>query len=166
MKVVLISDTHGYLDPAIESYARRADEIWHAGDIGSPDVMDGLREWAPVRTVFGNIDDHLLRTEHPEYWVEEFFGHRFLMIHIAGPVGRYNPKVRNLIREHRPGFLICGHSHILKVVYDHKFDFLYVNPGAVGHHGFHQMRTLITFEIGEKVYNMNAVELGRRGFNL
>lgn len=163
MKVLLISDTHGFLDPEIEPYAKEADEIWHAGDIGSSDLIPRLEEWAPVRTVYGNIDEYDLRVQYPEYWVEDFHGHRFMMIHIAGPVGRYNARVRELIREYRPSFLVCGHSHILKVQFDKRFDLLYINPGALGHHGFHQIRTMITFEIGEKVHQMKAIELGRRG---
>jgi putative phosphoesterase len=164
LKIGLLSDTHGYFDDSIFDAIRDVDEIWHAGDIGSLHVMDRLKEIAPVRAVFGNIDDHRVRTEWPEYVFIEENGIRFLMIHIAGRLGTYNPRVRELIAEYQPGFLICGHSHILKVQYDNRFNLLYVNPGAVGQHGFHVVRTLITFEISAgKVTEMKAVELGRRG---
>lgn len=164
MKIGLLSDTHNYLDDSILDALNGVDEIWHAGDIGSLRIADQLKLAAPLRVVYGNIDDHQVRTEWPEYEVIDIDGNRFLMIHIAGRVGSYNPRVRALIKEFQPGFLICGHSHILKVQFDKRFNLLYVNPGAVGQHGFHVVRTLITFDILEgKVTNMKAVELGRRG---
>jgi len=164
LKIGLLSDTHGYLDDSILEALKDVDEIWHAGDVGSLHVTDQLAQLAPVRAVYGNIDDYQVRMEWPEYVFLEVDGIRFLMIHIAGRLSTYNPRVRELIAEYQPGFLICGHSHILKVQYDNRFNLLYVNPGAVGQHGFHLVRTLITFEILKgKVTNMNAVELGRRG---
>lgn len=164
MKIALLSDSHGYLDKGILKALEGADEIWHAGDIGSLNVADRLSEMAPFRAVYGNIDDHRIRTEWPEYEVIEMEGIRFLMIHIAGRLGSYNPLVRELIKEYQPEFLICGHSHILKVQFDKRFNLLYINPGAVGQHGFHVVRTLITFEIRNgKVTEMKAIELGRRG---
>lgn len=145
-------------------YLEEADEIWHAGDIGNIKVLDRLQETGTVWAVYGNIDDAAVRSECPEYLVRDFGEKRILMIHIAGPLGRYNPHVRELIATHRPDILICGHSHILKVQFDQRFQLLYVNPGATGHHGFHLMRTMITFEIGETgLKNMQAIELGRRG---
>ncbi len=163
MKIGLISDTHSYLDKATIGALKGTDEIWHAGDIGSPEVTDQLKEVAPVRAVYGNIDNHLIRSEWPEHVFHEVDGLRFLMAHIAGRPGSYNPKIRGWISTYQPGFLICGHSHILKVQFDHRFNLLYINPGAVGLQGFHIMRTLITFDILDgKVTNMQAVELGRR----
>lgn len=164
MKIGLISDTHSFIGDDTLDALTDVDEIWHAGDIGSIHITDQLQEYAPVRAVYGNIDNHQIRTEWPEYIFHEVDGNRFLMIHIAGRTGSYNPLVRELITQYHPRFLICGHSHILKVQFDKRFDLLYVNPGAVGHHGFHLKRTLITFEILEgRVTNMQAVELGKRG---
>lgn len=164
MKIGLISDTHNYLDSSITTALEGVNEIWHAGDIGSLAITDRLAEIAPVRAVYGNIDNHLVRSEWPEYLYHEIDSNRFLMIHIAGRIGNYNPRVRELIAQFRPTFLICGHSHILKVQFDKRFDLLYINPGAVGQHGFHLMRTLIIFEIQDGIVtHMNAVELGRRG---
>lgn len=164
MKIGLISDTHGFLDDSTLQALSDSDEIWHAGDIGSLDVTDRLQKLAPVRAIYGNIDNHQVRSEWPEYMIHDLGGNRFLMIHIAGRVGSYNPRVRELIARYEPDFLICGHSHILKVQFDKRFDLLYINPGAVGQHGFHLVRTLINFEIKDGIVtNMNAVEIGRRG---
>ena len=117
-KVLLLSDTHGHLDDTILKYAKQADEIWHAGDIGSLEVSDTLKALKPLRAVFGNIDDHTLQQEFPEH-------NRFLcegvdvwITHIGGYPPKYNPRTRNEIRNNPPQLFICGHSHILKVIHD------------------------------------------------
>jgi len=164
VKIGLISDTHGFLDDKAMLALKDVDEIWHAGDIGSLEITDKLKEIAPVRAVYGNIDNHIVRSEWPEYTVQDCDGNRFLMIHIANRLGSYNPRVRELISNYNPDFLICGHSHILKVQFDRRFDLLYINPGAAGQFGFHMVRTLITFEIRDGIVtDMKAVELGPRG---
>jgi predicted phosphodiesterase len=70
-----------------------------------------------------------------------------LMTHIAGYPGKYNPRAKKLIQQHRPAIVVCGHSHILKVIYDQQFKHLHINPGAAGNHGWHQVMTIIRFEI-------------------
>ena len=57
-RIGLISDTHGFLDSRFVSHLKSCDEIWHAGDIGSQEVAEGLKEIAPLKAVFGNIDNH------------------------------------------------------------------------------------------------------------
>lgn len=164
MKIGLLSDTHGYMDDTILKHLADSNEIWHAGDIGDRSVIEALEEIAPVKAVYGNIDGGDLRKEHPETQRFEIDGLRILMIHIAGPPGKYYPNVRQLIEENKPDVFICGHSHILKVQFYNKFKLLHVNPGAAGNHGFHKVRTLIRFEISDgKPRNMEVVELARRG---
>lgn len=164
-EIVLISDTHSYLDPSIREYIEAADEIWHAGDIGSPQLIDDLLSWNKnFKAVYGNIDGHEVRAEYPLYQIMEYGKHKIIMIHIAGSIGRYNEKTRALIAEHKPTLLICGHSHILKVKKDPKFNLLYMNPGACGHHGFHKFRTILQFQLTkDKLQKLNLIELGKRG---
>ena len=162
-KVLLLSDTHGHLDDTILKYAKQADEIWHAGDIGSLEVSDTLKALKPLRAVFGNIDDHTLQQEFPEH-------NRFLcegvdvwITHIGGYPPKYNPRTRNEIRNNPPQLFICGHSHILKVIHDKTLDVLHMNPGACGKHGFHQVRTMLRFSIdGKKIQDLEVIELGKR----
>lgn len=163
--IVVMSDTHSYLDPGMKEYISTADEIWHAGDIGNITTLDLLKSWNPnIHAVYGNIDGHEVRTECEEYKLLRYGKHTILMIHIAGTLGKYNQKTRMLIKEHRPTILICGHSHILKVKKDTTFGLLYMNPGACGHHGFHLVRTLLKFQLHpEKLSDLNVIELGRRG---
>jgi hypothetical protein len=165
MRIVLLSDTHGYLDPAVFGYLASCDEVWHAGDLGDAAVLHQLQQYKPVRAVFGNIDDHALQQQLPEDIHWECQGLRIWMTHIGGAPPHYNPRVRKILQQQPPHVFICGHSHILRVKRDANFqNMLYVNPGAAGNHGFHTIKTLLRFEIAAgRLQNMEAVELGRRG---
>lgn len=163
-RIALLSDTHGYHDERIAHYVSSCDEIWHAGDIGTPAVSDALAELKPFRAVFGNIDGHELRRMHP---IEQHFqmeGFTVWMTHIVGRPGSYSKGIPELIRQRKPDILICGHSHILKVARDPAYNLLYINPGAAGIHGFHKMRTLLRFTLDNaQIKDMEVVELGLRG---
>ena len=162
-KILLLSDTHGHMDDAIIKYAQQADEIWHVGDIGNLEVTDKLKTIKPVRGVHGNIDDAIIQREFPEH--QRFFceGVDVWITHIGGYPNKYNVRVRDEIRKNPPKLFICGHSHILKVMYDKKLDLLHMNPGACGKHGFHQVRTMLRFQIDNiNITNLEAIELGKR----
>lgn len=163
-KILLLSDTHGHLDQKIIKYINGADEVWHAGDIGTNVVADGISSFKPFKGVYGNVDGHELRSQFPENQIFRCEGVKVLMTHIGGYPGRYNARVKKLILEEKPQLYICGHSHILKVVQDRKNNLLHMNPGACGVHGFHQIRTLLRFELNQgKIEKLEAVELGQRG---
>lgn len=162
-KILLLSDTHSYIDEAILKYVRQADEVWHAGDIGNLTVTDVLKAEKPLRAVYGNIDDDKARMEFPLH--NRFFceGVDVWITHIGGYPGKYSPAIREKINKNPPKLFICGHSHILKVQFDKKLGLLHMNPGAVGKHGFHQVRTMLRFEIdGDKIKNLEIVEIEKR----
>jgi len=162
-KILLLSDTHGHMDDSILKYAAQADEIWHAGDIGNLALTDKLKALKPLRAVFGNIDDPMTQSEFPEH--NRFFceGVDVWITHIGGYPNRYNARVRDEIKKNPPKLFICGHSHILKVMNDKKLNLLYMNPGACGKHGFHQVRTMLRFVIdGKNISNLEVIELGKR----
>ena len=166
-KILLLSDTHGHIDERILKYAQEADEIWHAGDIGDLRVTDTLAKIRPLRTVYGNIDGNIAKVSFPENNIFTLEGVKFLMTHIGGPAGKYTPRVRELLNQEQPNVFICGHSHILKVMNIKGRDMMHLNPGAAGIHGFHQIRTMLRFEIAQgKLQNMEVVELGLRGKSL
>lgn len=162
-KILLLSDTHGYVDEAILKYVKLADEVWHAGDIGDLKVTDAIKSLKPIRGVYGNIDDTKIRQEFPEH-------NRFMcedvevwMTHIGGYPGAYNNRVRNDIKINPPKLFISGHSHILKVMPDKKLGLIHMNPGAVGKHGFHKVRTMLRFTIdGGKIDNLEVIEFEKR----
>lgn len=158
-----MSDTHSYLDPAVFDFFAKCDEIWHAGDFGNIEVVDKLSEFKPFRGVYGNIDAAQIRRQYPRDLIFECEGVSVLMTHIGGYPGKYNTRLRDLLLEHQPDLYICGHSHILKVIYDKKYQLLHMNPGACGYEGFHKVRTLLRFDIHEgRVQNAEVIELGPR----
>lgn len=162
-RIGLLSDTHSYLDKSILKHFETCNEIWHAGDIGDVKVLDQLKEFKPTKAVFGNIDGQTIRKECPLH-------NRFMcedvdvwITHIGGYPKRYAPQIREEIIKKPPNLFICGHSHILKVMYDKKLSILHMNPGAAGKHGFHQVRTLLRFTIdGHEIKDLEVVELGKR----
>jgi putative phosphoesterase len=163
-KILLLSDTHSHIDAAILKYVVQADEVWHAGDIGQLAVTDEIRKLRPLRAVYGNIDDAIIQQEFP-------LNQRFLcekvdvmMTHIGGYPPKYNSRTRKEIKRHPPKLFICGHSHILKVMWDKNLGILHMNPGACGKHGFHQIRTMLRFVIdGAEIKDLEIIELGKRG---
>ena len=160
-KILLLSDTHSHIDATILKYVKLADEVWHAGDIGDLKVTDTIKILKPLRAVFGNIDNHEARLEFPLN--NRFFceGVEVLITHIGGYPGKYSPAIREEITKNPPKLFICGHSHILKVMFDKKLNCLHMNPGAAGISGFHQKRTMLRFEIdGDKIQSLEIIEIG------
>ena len=163
-KIGLISDTHNYLDPKIEKYFKDCDEIWHVGDVGTINVIDGLLKIVPtVRGVYGNIDGQDIRGYFPKNLRFKCEDVDVCMTHIGGYPNRYSLDVRDKIKKNPPKLFISGHSHILKVMFDKKLNLLHINPGAAGKHGFHKVKTIVRFTIDkENIKDLEVIELGER----
>ena len=163
MKLIgLISDTHGFLDSRFIYHLKNCDGIWQAGDIGSQEVAEKLKEIAPLKAVFGNIDNHKIRLEFPENL--RFMCERVdvFITHIGGYPGRYDKRVKEQLQSNSPTLFICGHSHILKVMNDKKLGILHMNPGAAGNSGLHKVKTMLRFKIdGKNISDLEVVELER-----
>ena len=159
----LISDTHGVFSPEFRTFLEPVDQIWHAGDFGGGLALtEEMAAFKPLMGVAGNCDNHELRFIHPMHRFFECEGLKILMIHIGGYPGRYDVRARKLIDELHPDVLVCGHSHILKVVRDPKRDMLVINPGAAGIQGFHLVRTALRFRIDAgRIHDMEVFELDR-----
>lgn len=161
-QIVLLSDTHHTLDERFFPHFKNADEIWHAGDIGSLEITDTLKEYASIRVVYGNIDDKTIRTEFKANLYFKCEKVNVMMTHIGGYPGRYNKKILPIIEHSNPDLFICGHSHILKVMYDKKNQLLHMNPGAIGDYGIHKVKTILCFTIeGKEIKNLRVVEFPR-----
>lgn len=161
-KILLISDTHGYIDDRIIQYAKESDETWHAGDIGELKVVDELKKVTTLRAVHGNIDNSKIRAEYAENLRFKIEDMKIWITHIGGYRNKYNQRIRQEIYNDPPDIFICGHSHILKVINDNKLNLLHINPGAIGKHGFHHVRTMIRFEIiKSKIQNLEVIEFKR-----
>lgn len=161
-KISLLSDTHSVLDERFIPHLKDSDEIWHAGDIGSLVIYDKLNEISKVKAVYGNIDNHQIRITLAS---EVFFkceGLNIYMTHIGGYPGKYSKAVKEKIKKTKPDIFICGHSHILKVMNDKINNLLFINPGAAGNHGIHQVKTIVQFIINEKkISDLKIIELKR-----
>jgi len=161
-RIGLISDTHGSIHPRVFSFFKDCDEIWHAGDIGNIEVLDRLKEFKPVRAVYGNIDGGNLRISCKEYELFTIESVRVIIMHIGGYPGRYSALGKKLIIEHKPKLFISGHSHILKVIPDNKNKLLHINPGAAGNSGQHQVITFVRFIVDTgKVIELEIFEVPR-----
>ena len=162
-KILLLSDTHGHLDDKIIKYVNQADEVWHAGDIGKEEIINYLTELKPLKAVFGNIDDKKIRLITKEFLYFNYEKNKILITHIAGYPGKYNKNVNRLISIYKPNILVCGHSHILKVMYYKKNKHLHLNPGAAGISGFHNIRTMLRFKLdSDKIKELEVIELVNR----
>lgn len=164
MKVLLLSDTHGFINDTILQHCKQADEVWHAGDFGTMKVAEEIQKIKTLRGVWGNIDGRDVRTEFPldNRFVAD--GLHVFMTHIGGYPGRYETRIKKILNQNSPQLFICGHSHILKVMFDKQYNMLTMNPGAAGISGFHLIRTMIRFEINNgKILKPEVIELGLRG---
>ncbi|TVZ55802.1 hypothetical protein OD91_1069 [Lutibacter sp. Hel_I_33_5] len=163
-KILLLSDTHSFIDDQILKFVKQADEVWHAGDIGDLKVTDTIKKLKPLRAVYGNIDGADARSEFP---LDNKFDLECVSVwitHIGGYPNKYNPRVREALQKESPKLFICGHSHILKVQFDKKLNLLHINPGAAGNHGFHKVRTMVRFTIDKgEIKNLEVIELATRG---
>lgn len=160
MKIGLLSDTHGYLDSRVEDFFSECDEVWHCGDIGNAHITDRLAGNFNLRAVYGNIDGGELRMMFPEVLVFDCDGVKTVMTHIGGYPGHYDPRIREVLYRENPHLFVCGHSHILKVMYDKKLQCLHINPGAAGRYGFHKMRTVVRFVIEKgNIKELEVLEL-------
>lgn len=161
-KILLISDTHGYIGDEILKHVNWSDEVWHAGDIGSLEVTDTIKNYKPLRAVHGNIDDTNIKAEFPlnqRFTVE---GVEVWMRHIGGYPNRYSKNIFDEINKNPPDLFICGHSHILRVIKDEKLNLLHMNPGAIGIKGFHKVRTMLRFNISNgNINNLEVIEYRR-----
>jgi uncharacterized protein len=159
----LISDTHGTLDEAILKFLQVTDQVWHAGDIGNLETADKLAAMKPLRAVYGNIDGHELRRVYPEtlrFKVEEV---EVWMTHIGGYPGHYEKGLRKMLEQPAPAILVCGHSHILRVMNDKRYKLLFINPGAAGRSGFHLVQTAVRFSIsGTRIHDLEVFEKPRK----
>ena len=162
-KILLLSDSHSFIDERILDYGRQADEIWHCGDFGNLEVVEQLEKIKPLRGVYGNIDGTEIRKIFPEVLRFKCEDVEVLMIHIGGYPGRYSPLAKKEIEAQPPKLFISGHSHILKAMFDQKNNLLHLNPGAMGKTGWHQMRTMMRFEINkDQIENLEVIELGKK----
>jgi putative phosphoesterase len=162
MKIGLISDTHGWIHPRLFELFAGCDEIWHAGDIGNIGTADSLSAFKPLRAVYGNIDNNLVRVVYPETLRFKIDEVDVWMTHIGGFPGKYDMAVKPGIFTNPPGLFISGHSHILKIIFDQKLNLLHINPGAAGNYGLQKVCTAVRFAVeGKEIKELEIWEFQR-----
>lgn len=161
-RILLLSDTHGYMDENILKYVKTVDQVWHAGDIGDFNVTRAIEEIRPLKSVYGNIDDYKIRATYPEHQRFSLEGLDIWITHIGGYPGRYDRRVKPEIFNNTPDIFISGHSHILKVMRDQELNLMHLNPGAIGKHGLHKVRTMLRFNLDKgEIKDMEVIEFKR-----
>jgi putative phosphoesterase len=153
MKLGVISDTHGFVDPNIFSLFKDVDHILHGGDIGSNMALVQLENIAPITAVLGNVDAGmpLKLTE-----IVELAGRKFLLHHIVDP---RNPAsdLRETISRARPDVVVFGHTH--KPFSETIDNVLFLNPGYAGKQRFNLPRTLACLYIEDGRMRVEYVPL-------
>ncbi|WP_315765507.1 MULTISPECIES: metallophosphoesterase family protein [unclassified Bradyrhizobium] len=138
-KVGIISDTHGLLRPEAVQRLAGVDHIIHAGDIGRPEVLDGLRRIAPVTAIRGNVDDGAWAKEYPETATVRLEGRSLYVLHDVNALS-LDPAALGI------DAVISGHSHKVRV--ETIDGILYLNPGSAGPRRFRLPITLATLDLG------------------
>ncbi len=159
-RIGVLSDTHGTLPPQVFTFFKDCDQLWHAGDIG-PGVLEQLQAFKPTRAVWGNCDSFALHYELEEQLFFECEGQRVLMTHIGGYPDHYPYQLRRTLELASPDIFVCGHSHILRVMYDKDYNMLCINPGAAGRQGFHKVATLVRFVLDPTPGQLEIMEYPR-----
>lgn len=161
-KIGVMSDTHGYLPKEVYEFFKNVDIIFHAGDIGSEEVLDELQAFKKTIAVYGNIDDFGIIARTKKIETIEIEGFKIMITHIGGYPNKYERGIKELIEIQRPNIFISGHSHILKVMHDEVFNLLHINPGACGRNGIHKVSTLVRFDLeNKKPSNLEVLEYSK-----
>jgi putative phosphoesterase len=159
MKIGIISDTHGFIHPKIFDFFAECDEVWHAGDMVSTDILDQLSAITKIRAVYGNCDGWEVFEKYKEIEVFECEEHTVFLKHIVGNPKNYNSDVLQLIKKAKPSIVVAGHSHILQIINDAQNGWLFMNPGGGGKFGPHTRITFIRFDIkGTDISNVEVFD--------
>ena len=130
MKVGVISDTHGSINPAAFDHFNDVELILHAGDIGSPDIITELETCAPVTAVIGNTDGFSFAGRYAEREIIYIKGKKVYLTHAVINGNRRIPSVMEDILTCAPDIVIFGHTH-KQHAYEDKGVFFF-NPGSAG----------------------------------
>ena len=147
MNIAILSDTHGLLRPEVVEYLKTADAILHAGDINRPEIVDQLRQYAPLHIVRGNNDKEW--AEHiPHHLTVTLGGVSFYMVHTKKEVPADLPGINAVV---------FGHSH--KYFQEEKDGLLWLNPGSCGPRRFHQEITMMMAEVENGTLRVEKVTI-------
>jgi putative phosphoesterase len=147
----VISDTHGLLRPEAVDALRGCDRILHAGDVGSPDVLEQLGRIAPVVAVRGNVDTGSWALALPRTATLEIDGCLIHMLHILSDLDLAPPPAG-------VSAIVSGHSH--KASIEVRDGILYLNPGSAGPRRFHLPVTVSRMSVTDGRLSARIIEIG------
>jgi putative phosphoesterase len=150
MLIGVISDTHGLLRPEALVALAEAEQILHAGDVGNPEILDALREIAPVTAIRGNVDVHGDCALLPATEAVEFGGRLFYMVHSVRDLD-IDPVAAHV------NVVVSGHSH--KPGIEWKKGVMYLNPGSAGPRRFALPVSVSLVTVGKDGVEARIVEL-------
>lgn len=150
-RIAIISDTHGLLREEVKEELRKADLIFHAGDINTQKIVDELKTYAPLVIVRGNNDKEWAEGMLKDVWMTEE-GIRFYMVHNKKDIRKDLEKV---------DVIIYGHSHKYEEI--KKEGVLYLNPGSCGKRRFHQEITMCVMEVDQGQYKIKKILIPHEG---
>ena len=160
MRIGLVSDTHGLVDPRLAEVLEGAELVLHAGDIVRPEILAVLREIAPLKAVRGNNDEGLPALARlPETVLLEVGALTLLLVHDLGPRERPKPPARPLLVRHHPELVVHGHSH--RPGASRIGDTLFVNPGSAGPRRFSLPRSAAMLDVRGRDVRVSFFDLGR-----
>lgn len=145
MRIGLISDTHGYLNPRVFDVFAEVDHILHAGDVGDDKIISDLESIAPTNAITGNIDG-APTPRRPLSYVGEFAGVRIAMTHghMLDP-DDYNASAVKAFARHNPHVIVFGHSHRAR---NEKHGGVWIiNPGSAGRARFRDIPSVAILTI-------------------
>ena len=165
VRLGIVSDTHGFYHPELDDVFAGVDLILHAGDVGPAEVVDRLEKLAPVVGVYGNVDGPPVRGRFKEHVKIRVGGVRLWMTHIGGRPGRWAPGIGPALSADPPDLFVCGHSHILRIERVPNLGrMLYLNPGAAGRQGFHQVKTCVRLRVEDgQMSEAEVIHLEKEG---
>jgi hypothetical protein len=150
VKIGVISDTHGLLRPEALAALRDVDRVLHAGDVGKAEILDRLRELAPVTVVRGNVDRETWAAALPDSDLVEFEGVSIYILHDLSRLD-LKPEAADI------RVVVYGHSHQPKI--EEKNGVLYFNPGSAGPRRFQLPVTVGRLLIKNKKISAELIKL-------
>ena len=157
MRIGVVSDTHGYLNPRVPELLGGVDHILHAGDIGDGGIIEELSRIAPVTAVRGNNDREGPSSLYPLEATEVLGSCRVYLTHeVKVPKHADHPKMQSFLEE-AVAVVVFGHSHI--AFQEHRGPVLFFNPGAAGKRRFKVVPSIGFLELEEGSIRATIVPL-------
>ncbi len=156
MQIGIISDTHGFLSPAIIEHFKEVDQIFHAGDIGGIEIIKQLEQIAPVGAVCGNMDNWTIKRNFPPVLFSKQADHIICVVHDIGNKKKFCYELFK--RKQKADIIIHGHTHRQEyILYNNK---VFINPGSCAYPRGKKTGSLAIIELNEGELKYKFIDIG------